>query len=221
MVGVETESTAGATAGSPLPGGRPWEGRCDGSYCALCAGPGDGEVLEHRMTHGVTVMLCRHHRSVRFQTQGAGEDFVDALTAMWKAAGCLTQQRQLALGAHARRVSAGPNTRHRPGSYSWPEVRQEAERRWAAGHEPLQVMHELRQLHSGWSAVVPSMRTMRRWHEQARWMNPPAQTDPPGVGERTLAWIADQNRSARQRLGPSILPGWPEHDRWGRPYRRR
>lgn len=199
----------------------PWDGNGTGLLCALCAGPGAGDVLEHRMTHGVTVMLCQHHRSARFQKQGAGEDFVEALTALWRAAGCLTQQRQLALSAHNRRVAPVSTDRHRPGSYTWSVLREEAEQRWAAGHPVMRVMQELRQQHSGWTAAVPSMRTMRRWHEEARWLNPPPQTEPPGAGERTLAWIAEQNRASRQLIGSSAIPGWSEHDRWGRPYRRR
>jgi hypothetical protein len=166
-------------------------------------------------------MLCQHHRSERFQVQGAGEDFVDALTTMWRAAGCLTQQRQLALAAHTRRVAPVATGRHRPGSYSWPALRAEAEHRWAAGHPMVRVMHELRERHSGWSAVVPSMRTMRRWFEEGRWLNPPPQTEPPSAGERALAWIAEQNRVSRQLVGSSVMPGLPENDRWNRPYRRR
>ncbi len=218
---MRTGSPVDAKALPPTSVSGPWEGNGIGSLCALCARPGDGEVLEHRMTHGVTVVLCQHHRSERFQTQGAGEDFVDALSAMWRAAGCLTQQRQLALSAHTRRVAPASTDWHRPGSYAWPELRHEAEQRWAAGHPPLRVMHDLRQLHSGWSAVVPSMRTMRRWYEEARWLNPPPQANTPRAGERTLAWIAAQNRASRQLIGSRVLPGWPEHDRWGRPYRRR
>lgn len=199
----------------------PWEGRYGTALCALCAGPGDGEVRELRLTHGVTVSLCQHHRSEWFQTRDGGDDLVDALTAMWSAAGCLTQQRQLALAAHTRRVAPTVSERPLPGSYSWPQVRDEAEQRWAAGDPPLQVIHELRQRHSGWSSRVPSLRTMRRWYGEARWMNPPPQTEPPRAGERTLAWIAEQNRLSRHLFGTVVLPGWPAEDRWGRPYRRR
>jgi hypothetical protein len=199
----------------------PWGRHGNALLCALCAGPGDGEVLEHRMTHGVTVALCQYHRSDRFQVRDGGEDLVDALGTMWRSAGCLTQARQLALAAHARRARPTVSERRRPGSYSWPQVRAEAEQRWAAGHSPLQVIHELRQLHSGWSAVVPSLRTMRRWYEEARWLNPPPRTEPPRVGERTLAWIADQNKASLKRMGVVVLPGWPDQDRFGRPYRRR
>lgn len=221
--GESTDRERTAESQSPVPREvlGPWSGHGAGLVCALCAGPGDGEVLEHRMTHGVAVSLCQYHRSDQFQIKDGGHDLVDALTTMWRAAGCLTPQRQRALAAHTRRVAPKVSERPCPGSYSWPQVREEAEQRWAAGHPPVQVMHELRQLHSGWSAVVPSLRTMRRWFQDARWLNPPPRTDPPRAGERALAWIADQNRTSRQLMGTTVLPGWPEHDRWGRPYRRR
>ena len=199
----------------------PWERYEDQALCALCAAPGVGEVREHRMTHGVTVSLCEHHFSDRFQTEDGGEDFIAALTVLWKTAGCLTPQRQRALAAHRRRITPKVSERPCPGSYSWPQVRKEAEQRWAAGHPPLRVMHELRQLHSGWSSVVPSLRTMRRWFNEARWLNPPPRTEPPNLGERTLAWTAEQNRTSRQLFGTPVMPGWPEEDRFGRPYRRR
>ena len=142
----------------------PWERQHGaGLVCALCAGPGVGEVLEHRMTHGVTVSLCvaPPQRSVSDQGRWA-MTLSTRSPRCGETAGCLTPQRRACDSLPiAERVAPKVSERPCPGSYSWPQVREEAEQRWAAGHPPVQVMHELRQLHSGWSAVVPSLRTMR------------------------------------------------------------
>lgn len=193
-----------------------------GPHCAICAGGGLGTVTEHHLTHGVSVNLCHHHQSEHFQTLDGGQEFVHALRAVWAAAGCLTRQREQALDAHTRRIRNAVKTeRQRPGSYTWPRMREEAERRWSEGQNRLRVMYDLRRLHAGSSAIVPSMRTMRRWHTEARWLDPPPRDAPPSLGERALATIADFNREGREMFGATALPGWPERDRWDRPYRRR
>ena len=199
---------------------RRWE--TPGPHCAICAGPGHGDVQIHHLTHGVSVHLCGHHRSDNFQLQGSGEDYTHALRCAWVAAGCLTKQRELALEAHVRMIhNFAVTDRKRPGSYTWPKLREEAERRWSEGQNRLKVVHDLRRLHAGTLAVVPSVRTMRRWHCEGRWLDPPPRDEPPGLGERTLAAIAEFNRDARQTFGSTPFPGFPEEDRWGRPYRRR
>jgi hypothetical protein len=57
----------------------------------------------------------------------------------------------------------------RPGSYTWPALRAEAEARWAAGDPPRRVIDELRARHTSAIAVAPSRATMYRWFREARW----------------------------------------------------
>lgn len=65
-------------------------------------------------------------------------------------------------------------TRTKPGSYSWPKLRQEAEQRFALGHHPRTVIRELRERYAHNDALPPSPRTMRRWFAEARWIGPTA-----------------------------------------------
>ncbi len=111
--------------------------------CALCAGPGSGNVAEHHLTHGVSVFLCEPHRDAGYQGRRGGRDFVDELTGMWSASGNLTPRHRRALAAHLDRVvRARATVRARPGSYSWPVMRAKAERRFAAGEPPRAVIFE-------------------------------------------------------------------------------
>lgn len=57
-----------------------------------------------------------------------------------------------------------------PGSYSWPLLRREAERRFATGEAPESVIADLRESYRDGPAMVPSVRTMRRWFTDARWL---------------------------------------------------
>ena len=139
--------------------------------CALCAGPGSGSVAEHHLTHGVSVFLCSAHRSEAFQRRQGGRNFVDELAGMWTASGCLSPRHRRALSSHVTRIArAKAISQALPGSYSWPVLRAEAERRFAAGEAPRKVIFELRTHHAGGDAIVPSVRTMRRWFCEARWL---------------------------------------------------
>jgi hypothetical protein len=98
----------------------------------------------------------------------SGRVFTLALGAAWEAAGALTVQRREALRAHLRTVQSAGDP-DKPGSYSWPTLRREAERRFAAGEAPAHVIDDLRRNHRDGPAMVPSVRTMRRWFVQGRW----------------------------------------------------
>ena len=165
--------------------------------CALCAGPGSGAVTEHHLTHGVSVFLCSTHRSDAYQRRRGGRDFVDELAGMWSASGCLSTRHRRALAAHVGRIArAQALARLLPGSYSWPVLRAEAERRFAAGESPRTVIEELRTQHRGGDAIVPSVRTMRRWFSEARWL----------TGCRTLKGSAtDGERRGRMMRPLEIL----------------
>jgi hypothetical protein len=99
----------------------------------------------------------------------AGRDFVASLHAVWRAAGIRSKRHEAALSAHLARIRRRPD-RNQPGSYSWPGLRQEAERRFARGEHPRVVIDDLRRRHTGLPANVPSVRTMRRWFAQRRWL---------------------------------------------------
>jgi hypothetical protein len=148
--------------GSPL-GGKP--------PCLICMGPGEGERAQLHLPFGVSVWLCAAHRSDEFQRRRAGRDLVVSLSGAWQASGVMTRRRQRALEAHLARLTTGERGRpsRRPGSYSWPGLRAEAEARWAAGASARVVIDELRARHSRARAIVPARATMYRWFREARW----------------------------------------------------
>ena len=153
-----------------------------GPPCAICAGTGrQARGLVH-LTHGVSVWLCQEHAGDGFLRDDDGTVFAERLAAMWLATGTLTARRAAALRAHIRQIQSAGTARERPGSYSWPALRREAEQRFAAGHDPQRVIQELRDRHTDCPATAPSPRTMRRWYTQARWLLPATPT--PGKPRR-------------------------------------
>lgn len=144
----------------------PWIGKLP--MCAICGGAGEGARAEHFLTHGVSVWLCEAHRSEEFQRRRSGRDFVASVGAVWRAAGITGRRHSQALAAHLRRVRDA-SERVRPGSYAWPELRQEAERRFANGEPPRSVIAELRQAPLA-GMRLPSIRTLRRWFHEGRWL---------------------------------------------------
>jgi hypothetical protein len=140
------------------------------AVCAICVERTRGRTVEVRYAYGVRVWLCEGHASPEFQTQRSGRDLVLTLQRLWQAHGMLTSARGKALTAHLN-ACRGPAPRPRPGSYAWPDLRAQAERRFAAGAGPHAVAHEL----PGWRLKeyvwpLPSGRTIRRWHAQRRWL---------------------------------------------------
>ena len=139
--------------------------------CAICGGAGDGRRREHHLTHGVSVWLCEAHRSDAFQRRRGGRDFVASLAAIWRAAGVSNRRHAAALSAHLWRVR-GDGRRDRPGSYAWPHLRREAERRFAAGERTSEVGDDLARHCAARAILCPSPRTLRRWFHQGRWLKP-------------------------------------------------
>jgi hypothetical protein len=140
--------------------------------CAICMGRGEGERAQLVLPGGVSVWLCGAHRSEAFQRRRAGRDFFFSLSCVWQAAGCLTARRRRALEVHRERLlrsAAGPASRARPGSYSWPELRREAEGLWASGTPLRAVIDMLRARVGRGEARPPSKTTMYRWFGEARW----------------------------------------------------
>ena len=114
--------------------------------------------------------LCAAHSSDAFVRRRGGREFAERLSAVWAASGVSSARRVGALHAHVRRVQNAGTLRSQPGSYSWPRLREEAERRFATGECPKAVITDLRQGNRDGPAVVPSIRTMRRWFSEARWL---------------------------------------------------
>jgi hypothetical protein len=143
--------------------------------CAICVDRTRGKTRERHLTHGVTVWLCEPHHSTAFLRKNAGRDFTVTLQRTWRAQGCLTRARNHALNAHLRalRTTHATHTRPRPGSYAWPRRRREAEAAVARGDHILTTNTRLRHRHAHSDATAPSIRTMRRWFSQGRWLRLP------------------------------------------------
>lgn len=146
--------------------------------CAICAGAGRGERARLHLPCGVSVWLCAAHRSPEFIAGRAGRDLTTSLLHVWRAAGCLTARRSLALDLHRARLTGPAAPRQRPGSYSWPALRAEAEAAFASGEPPAVVIERLRARAARGPATAPSARTMRRWFREGRWL---AGADEPAV----------------------------------------
>lgn len=141
--------------------------------CAICMGRGEGERGRLTLPGGVQVWLCAAHRSESFQRSRAGRDFFVSLSCVWQAAGCFTARRRRALEVHRARLlrrASGPAPRSRPGSYSWPELRREAEGMWASGSPVRAVIEKLRARVGRGEARAPSRTTMYRWFGESRWL---------------------------------------------------
>jgi hypothetical protein len=137
--------------------------------CAICGERTRGETRQVRMTHGVTLWLCRTHASPAFQRRNDGRDLVDVLAALWEAHGCLTAARRRALESHLALFAVRPQ-RPRPGSHGWPALRRRAEAEFALGVDPADTIRRLRAECAGCGARPPSLRTMQRWYQQGRWL---------------------------------------------------
>ena len=146
--------------------------------CAICLDRTRGTTRVRELTHGVKVSLCDGHHSVEFLRRRAGRDFAVTLMRIWRAHGCFTRARSRALDAHLRAIRAlgTSNVRARPGSYAWPRLRRQAENCFARGEHILTTITRLREQHARDHANVPSIRTMRRWFAQCRWLRPQVET---------------------------------------------
>ena len=146
--------------------------------CAICLDRTRGVTRLRELTHGVRVSLCEGHNSIEFMRSNGGRDFVVTLSRTWGAQGCLTRSRSRALELHlgAVRAAASRLSRARPGSYAWPRLRREAEDHFARGDGVVATIDRLRERHARDHATVPSVRTMRRWFSQGRWLRPPDRT---------------------------------------------
>jgi hypothetical protein len=140
--------------------------------CAICVERTRGATDRVSLGHGVEIWLCKTHGSPWFRARRGGRDLALTLQRLWQAHGCLTEPRRRALDAHLQMAGRElPSDPTLPGSYAWPKLRQEAERRWAAGETRDAVIDELRRNHERDYARVPSIRSMRRWYHDGRWLD--------------------------------------------------
>ena len=140
------------------------------TVCAICADRTRGRTRRVELGYGVWVWLCEPHAG-GFLVQRSGRDLVVTLTRLWEAHGCLTAPRRKALTAHLQALqSTAPAPRPRPGSYTWPGLRRLAEQRFAAGTSFHATRREVLGLCPGGAARPPSLRTLRRWHGERRWL---------------------------------------------------
>lgn len=139
--------------------------------CAVCeSGVG---VRTFFLTHGVRVELCRPHRDGGFLRRRGGQVFTRKLEGFWRQRhGTVSARQSMAVRTHRLRVR-GKLASDGPGSYSWSRTRYQAEARFAAGEDPTDVIAQLRAEHIGGMADVPSLRTMRRWFFEGRWLVDP------------------------------------------------
>ena len=139
--------------------------------CAICMGRGHGPRALLHLPLGVSVWLCAAHRDPEWLASRAGRDLVVSLQTVWGAANCLTARRSRALSLFQAALRSAHRARRLPGSYSWRELRREAEGRFAAGEPPSAVIDELRrrELNRPGPAHPPSVQTMRRWFRDGRW----------------------------------------------------
>ena len=144
--------------------------------CGICLDRTRGRTSRLDLGYGVSVWLCEAHADPAFVRRRSGRDLVVTLQRAWSAYGCLTAARSKALDAHLRALrgaAAGTKARPRPGSYAWPELRLEAERRFAAGAALTAVASDLRKRLATTPASPPSLTTVARWRAERRWLAAP------------------------------------------------
>ncbi len=144
--------------------------------CVICLTP--HEVRAVNLSFGIRVQLCELHSSRRYLTEDCGRRFVGRLTELWQSHGILNTTRIRALAAHIRRVRNAMKADTLPGSHAWLPEREECERRFAAGETVLEVIDDIRSPVRWNGRKPPSVRTIRRWYADGRWLAPPTPKHP-------------------------------------------
>lgn len=138
--------------------------------CAICLGR--DRVGTFNMHYGIVVMLCDMHQRKRFLTKDGGARFTRLLSERWQSHGMLTKQRIRALALHIRRIHDLAVPKELPGSHAWQPERKECERRFASGEPIDTIIRDVRD-HQRWNGhKPPSIRTIRRWCAEKRWLRP-------------------------------------------------
>jgi len=146
--------------------GRPW--------CALCGSGTVGRVRSVELPYGVVVRLCAPHATPAFLTRDHGRVAAAALERAWISVGCLDHRRRRSLETYVRRLSQPrePQQRRRPGSYAWPDVRQQVAQMRDRGERFESVMEWVRHVCTDERTSPPSSRTVRRWWRDTAWSAP-------------------------------------------------
>jgi hypothetical protein len=129
-------------------------------------------VHAFNMHYGVVVLLCERHAANGFLADDGGRRFTRLLTERWQAHGMLTKQRIRALAAHIRRVHNAANPKELPGSHAWRAERTECEERFAKGEPIATIIRDIRDPSRWYGRKPPSIRTIRRWCAEKRWLQP-------------------------------------------------
>ena len=129
------------------------------------------------LPYGVTLTLCREHRDPRFIASQSGRRFLAGVGEVCAGLGITARRYGEALRAFVDQcTNPRPAPRHRPGSYAWPDQRQAAELVWARGGTFEAGLAAALGLPPppGFAFRLPSVRTVRRWWQERRWLTPPA-----------------------------------------------
>jgi hypothetical protein len=131
------------------------------------------------LAYGVSLVLCKDHRDPRFIATRSGRDFLRAVGTLFSSLGITARRYREALLRFVDEVARPQDyrpKRHRPGSYAWPERRQDAETVWSRGGSFTQGLHAAvaDPPDARARARPPSSRTVRRWWQDRRWLQPAA-----------------------------------------------
>jgi hypothetical protein len=135
---------------------------------------------------GVAIVLCADHRDVRFIQSRGGRDFLAAVATMFDSFGLKGKRYHVALTRFVNKVhdKAKPTPRRRPGSYAYPQLREAAEKVWAAGGDYDDgedvVFRGFLDLQYPSHIPPPNTQTVRRWWRECRWIvRRPGEEPPP------------------------------------------
>jgi hypothetical protein len=150
--------------------------RCLACFPRSCAGQ------RVPLPYGVSLVLCVDHRDPRFTASRSGRDFLSAIGELFSALGLTAERYAQALLMFVKQVAEPEQPkRPRPGSYAWAQRRQDAETIWSRGGSFEQGLRialadppEPRA-----RAGIPTSRTIRRWWQERRWLQPPPADDMP------------------------------------------
>jgi len=128
------------------------------------------------LTLGCSLVLCAEHRQPAFIASDSGRRFLSAVSALSASLGLSSARFGAALRAFVERCANShrhAGRRHRPGSYAWPERRQDAERVWSGGGSSQQGLAAALARPPDRRGRMPTQRSVRRWWQDRRWLGPP------------------------------------------------
>jgi hypothetical protein len=133
------------------------------------------------LAHGVSLVLCAAHRDPRFIASRNGRDFLSAVGELFAALGLTARRYGEALRRFVKQIAEPDKPiRARPGSYAWAARRRDAETVWSRGGSFHQGLHAALAdpPDPRARAAIPTSRTIRRWWQERRWLQPPPEPEP-------------------------------------------